>query len=157
MDTSASMGSKELPTPLQKSVEAAKSFVDQLAPQDQVAIIKFSDTPEVVLDLTSDKNAAKQALDALKPEKSKTVMFDALVEGVKTLQSHSGRRIIVLVTDGKDTNNGLFDFDSATREAKGASIPIFPLGFGNVINVQQLQRMAELTGGSAQIQPSVSI
>src|SRR5512141_535855 len=30
LDTSASMGSSQLPTPLQKAVEAAKSFVDQL-------------------------------------------------------------------------------------------------------------------------------
>lgn len=34
VDVSTSMGSTDEPTPLQRSVDAAKSFVDQLEPQD---------------------------------------------------------------------------------------------------------------------------
>ena len=156
VDTSSSMGSIVKPEPLDKAVEAAKSFVEELANQDQVAVIKFSEKPEVVLGLTAanDKKVVL-ALDSLQPEKSKTALYDAIVTGVNELKSFSGRRIIVVVTDGKDTGTGLFDFDSAISGASAASIPIYPMGFGGVINVQEMKRMAELTGGVAQIQPSI--
>jgi VWFA-related protein len=155
MDTSTSMGSQYQPTPMQKSVEAAKSFVDQLQPQDRVAVIKFSDKPEEILSLTEDKTLVKQALDSLQPEENKTALYDGIVAGIKTLESQSGRRIIVVVTDGKDTGTGLFNFEMAMREASAASIPIYPMGFGGAINVKEMKQMAELTGGVAQILPKV--
>jgi VWFA-related protein len=155
VDASSSMDSKVKPTPMNKAVDAARYFVQELADQDQVAVIKFSETPEVVLGLTpAHDNKVAQALDSLKPEKSKTALYDAIVKGVSLLKGFSGRRIIVVVTDGKDTGAGLFDFDSAAREAVTNSISIYPMGFGGVINVQKMKQMAELTGGVAQIQPS---
>ena len=157
VDTSLSMGSEVKPEPLDKAVEAAKYFVEELADQDQVTVIKFSEKPEVVLGLTaaSDKKVML-ALDLLQPEKSKTTLYDAIVTGVNELESFSGRRMIVVVTDGKDTGDGLFDFDNAISRASAASIPIYPMGFGEVwINTQEIKQMAELTGGVAQIRPSI--
>lgn len=156
MDTSSSMGSKTGPAPLTKAVEAAKYFVQELADQDQITIIKFSEQPEVVLGLTPANDAKVMlALDSLQPEKNKTALYDAIVKGMNEIKSFSGRRIIVVVTDGKDTGNGLFNFDSAIGGVTAASIPVYPMGFGSIINVQEMKRMAELTGGVAQIQPSV--
>jgi Ca-activated chloride channel homolog len=155
VDTSLSMDSKAKPTPMNKAVDAARYFVQELADQDQVAVIKFSEEPEVVLDLTAaHDNKVMLALDSLKPEKNKTALYDAIVEGSKLLKSFNGRRIIVVVTDGKDTGSGLFDFDTAAREATTNLISVYPMGFGGVINVQKMKQMAELTGGVAQIQPS---
>jgi VWFA-related protein len=157
VDTSLSMGSEVKPEPLDKAVEAAKYFVEELADQDQVTVIKFSEKPEVVLGLTaaSDKKVIL-ALDLLQPEKNKTTLYDAIVTGVNELKNFSGRRMIVVVTDGKDTSDGLFDFDDAISSASAASIPIYPMGFGEVwINTQEMKRMAELTGGVAQIRPSI--
>jgi VWFA-related protein len=153
MDTSTSMGSVDKPTPMQRSVDAAKSFVDQLEAVDRVAVIKFSDKPEEVISLTDDKARVKLALDSLEPEKNKTAMYDGIVAAVKALTNQSGRRIIVVVTDGKDTGTGLFDFDAAVNEAQNEAISIYPMGFGGIINVSQLRKMAELTGGVAQILP----
>jgi VWFA-related protein len=153
MDVSASMNSEDKPTPLERSVEAAKSFVDQLEPQDQVALIKFSDKPEEVVALTADKTRVKQGLDSLEPEANKTTLYDGIIAGVKALQSQSGRRIVVVVTDGKDTGTGLFGFDEAVQEARNAAISVYPMGFGSIINVKELQQLAELTGGAALILP----
>ena len=153
VDTSGSMGSIIAPTPLQRAVEAAKSFVDQLTVQDQVAVIKFSDSPNVLQGLTADKNLVKSSLDTLKPEKN-TALYDAIIEAVTILKSNSGRRIIVLITDGEDTSS-IFNFDQAVDEASSWSIPIYPIGFG-AVDQGELQRMAKLTGGSEQIQPNAS-
>ena len=154
MDVSTSMGGGQ-PTPLEKSVTAAKAFVDQLSTQDEVAVIKFSDEPSLVTGLTTDREVVKQALDALAPEKNRTAMYDGIVEAVNALKTHAGRRIIVLITDGEDTHTGLFDLDQAVREATVAGVSIHPIGFGNLINVGELKRMGTLTGGVARIQPNV--
>ena len=156
MDTSGSMDSTRPPSPLDKAVDAAKTFADQLTPQDQIAVIKFADTPTTVQNLTTDKNAVKSALDGLSPEGNYTTLFDAIIEAVNILKGYSGRRIIVLITDGKDTGTGAFGFDQAVHEASGLSIPINPLGFGNRISQDELTRMAVLTGGLTQFQPSAS-
>lgn len=94
-------------------------------------------------------------MDSLEPEANKTVLYDGIVSGIKALQSQSGRRIVVVVTDGKDTGTGLFGFDDAVQEARNAAISVYPMGFGNIINVKELQQLAELTGGAAQILPKV--
>lgn len=156
MDTSGSMGSVNTPSPLNKAVDAAKAFTDQLTPQDQVGVIKFSDSPSIVQPLTTDKSAVKAALDGLKPEGSHTTLYDAIVDAVNMLRNFSGRKITVLVTDGKDTGTGAFNFDQAVHEASLLSIPIYPLGFGSGIDQDRLTRLAKLTGGITQFRPTAS-
>jgi VWFA-related protein len=154
IDTSGSMRGQASPTPMQKSIEAAVSFVGQLSPKDRVAVIKFADTPEEVLPLTEDKARITQAIQSLEANGQYTALYDAIIKGLNSLESQSGRRIIVVITDGKDTGRGVFKSDDAMRELSTASIPIYPMGFGNV-NANELKKMAELTGGSAKILPSV--
>lgn len=156
LDVSGSMGSGSPPSPLDKASEAARTFTDQLASQDQVAVITFADAPVTVQALTSDKNAVRASLEGLKPEGNQTTMYDAVIEGVNLLKGFSQRRIIVLVTDGKDTGKGLFDFDQAIDQAETWGTPIYPLGFGNNVNQDELTRLAKLTGGVAQFQPDAS-
>lgn len=156
LDVSGSMGSSSKPSPLDKALEAASTFINQLAPQDQVAVITFADAPAMIQTLTTDKNAVRASLERLKPEGSQTTIYDAVIEAVNLLKGFSQRRIIVLVTDGKDTGKGLFDFDQMIAQAETWSTPIYPLGFGKNVNQDELTRMAKLSGGVAQFQPDSS-
>jgi len=153
MDASGSMRGEGTSAPMQKAIEAAVSFVGQLSPSDRVAVIKFSDQPEEILSLTEDKTRVVQAIQSIQPEGQYTSLYDAVIKGLASLESQSGRRIIVLITDGKDTGRGVFKSDDAMRELSANSIPIYPMGFGKV-NATELKKMAELTGGSAKILPS---
>lgn len=154
IDTSGSMGTKPLPTPLQNAVGAAKAFVDSLPAQDQVAIVGFADAPYIVQDFTTNKDLLKTKLDSLSAG-GETTLYDGIVEGVNLLKNRPERRILVLIADGKDTGDGKFNLNDAMKEAGSSAVPIYPLGFGNV-NRDELQKMAELTGGAAQIQPNSS-
>lgn len=156
VDVSGSMGSRNPPSPLDRAGEAAQTFVSQLAPQDQIAVVKFANESATVQPLTTDKNAVQASLKALEPEGNQTAMYDAVIEAVNLLKGFAQRRIIVLVTDGRDTGRGSFNFDQAMREAESWSIPIYPLGFGNKIDRDELTRMAKLTGGVVQLQPDAS-
>jgi VWFA-related protein len=152
IDTSGSMGIKPLPTPLQNAIAAAKTFVDALSAQDQVAIIGFADSPYTVQDFTTDKDLLKTKLDSL-TSSGETTMYDGIVEAVKLLKNRSERRILVLIADGKDTGDGQFNFTTSMDEASRWAVPIYPIGFGNV-DRKELEQMAALTGGTAQIHPN---
>jgi hypothetical protein len=152
IDTSGSMGSKTPPSPLQNAVEAAKTFIDSLSAQDQVAVVGFADSPYTVQEFTSDKDVVKTKLDTLTPA-GETTMYDGIVEGVNLLKNRAERRILVLIADGRDTGDGRFDFRSSMDEVGRWAVPIYPIGFGSV-DRKELEQMAALTGGSAQIQPN---
>jgi VWFA-related protein len=151
MDASGSMRSA-----LGNAVEAAQAFVDQLTAQDQIAVIKFAETPAILQPLATDKSAAKAALDELEPEGNYTASYDAIVQAVSILKNYSGRKIIVLVTDGQDSGTGVFKLDQAVQQASDLSIPIYPLGFGGGIDQNELTQIAKLTGGVVQLRPSAS-
>lgn len=150
MDTSGSMSG----APLQNSVTAAKAFIDTLSQQDHIALLGFSNTPYVVQNFTGDKDIIKTGLDSITAG-GETTLYDGIVQAVDLLKNRSERRIIVLITDGTDSGIGNFDFKAAMDEASRSAIPIYPIGFGNV-DSDELEQMALLTGGIAQIQPNSS-
>ena len=154
IDTSGSMGIKPLPTPLQNAIDAAKTFVDSLSAQDQVAIVGFAESPYTVQEFTTDKDLLKAKLDSLTAG-GETTMYDGIVEAVNLLKNRSERRILVLIADGKDTGDGKFNFKTSMDEASRWAVPIYPIGFGQVDRAE-MEQMATLTGGVAQIKPSSS-
>lgn len=154
IDTSGSMGLQPPPTPLQNAVSAAKSFISSLNAKDQVAIVGFAESPYIVQDFTTDRALTNDKLDALKPG-GETTMYDGIVEAVNLLKKRSERKILVLIADGRDTGDGDFNFTTSMDEVSRWAIPMYPIGFGKV-DRQELEQMAALTGGKAQIQPNSS-
>jgi len=152
IDTSGSMGYKPLPTPLQNAVQAAKTFVGSLSQQDQVAIVGFANAPYIVQDFTTDKNIINTKLDTLNAD-GNTALYDGIVQGVGLLKNRPERRILVLITDGINTISGQFDFQSSMDEVSRWAVPIYPIGFGQV-DRNELEQMATLSGGVAQIHPT---
>jgi len=154
MDVSDSMAMGSMPRPIETAKAAAKNFVKLMADQDQAAIVAFSGEIEQPQPLTSDKDLLGTKIDGLETH-SGTALNDALVEAVKVLKNHDGRHVIVLLTDGRDTASKPYNFEQAVTEAARWSIPVYPIGFGDV-DRNQLERLADLTGGAAQIKPDAT-
>jgi len=151
IDTSGSMAKGSTPIPLTNAVNAAKDFVAQLSAQDQVAILSFSDTVNLIQELTTDRSNINSALDSLIP-KGATALNDAVVQSIDLLKNRSDRRAIILLTDGRPEGKNLFTTDQALQEASTWAIPIYTIGFGRV-DADQLTRLAQISGGVPQIQP----
>lgn len=84
--------------------DAADSIVDSLAEDDEAAIITYGDKVELLSAWTSDKAALHQALAERFRLAAKSHLYDALVyAGEQLLPQVSGRRSIVLLTDGYDS------------------------------------------------------
>lgn len=155
IDTSGSMAWNTGTTvPMGDAISAAKGFADTLSEQDQVAVVTFSSQVEVVQGLTSDKSTTNSALNSLAAG-GDTALYDGLVEAIFQLKDVSDRKVVLLITDGIESGISDYTFDQAVNEAVRWSIPVYPIGFG-AVDEQQLNQLAELTGGYAQVQPDSS-
>lgn len=94
--------------------EFAYNFVDNLTATDRIAIIQYSDKTQLIQDWTLDHKAAHEALSSKFRVGIKSTFHDALALAAKKLEEcESGRRVIVLLSDG---------FDSASKISRSKAM-----------------------------------
>lgn len=90
--------------------KAARRFLNELRPQDRVAVVEFNDKIKLLEDLTANRKQVDKALEELKPGRA-TAFYDALQLTIdEVLKGVPGRRAVITLTDGVDS------FGSATYE-----------------------------------------
>ena len=86
--------------------EAALGLLNRFAAQSQVAIIRFTSTPQLAVEFGRDISAARDAFNFPAAQNQRTSVFDAADLAVKSFQVlprvRSERRIVVLISDGLD-------------------------------------------------------
>lgn len=113
--------------------QAARAFVDQLKPQDSVIVIEFDGDVEVLAEATSDRQTIYQAINRANIGNG-TAIYDAVDFSLrKRLRKIEGRKAIVLLTDGVDTQSFSSSYDKSIREAEEADVLIFPIHY-NTLN-----------------------
>jgi VWFA-related protein len=86
--------------------EFAENFVSRLSPHDHISIIQYSDKVQTMQDWTNDAQQGIAALNSKYRVGIKASFFDALKLAADKLQTRrDGRRVIVLVSDGIDSNS----------------------------------------------------
>jgi VWFA-related protein len=147
IDTSGSM-EDTLPT-VQRVV---MGFLrDLLRPRDRAFIETFSDRPDLLAGFTADFTTIENALLALYPDRA-TALYDAVIMGLFQFSGVSGRRAMVLLTDGEDTASENA-FDDALGYAQRMGVTIYAIGVSipatKVSTRWQLNKLAGATGGKA--------
>ncbi len=96
--------SKVIPNPAARDL--ADNLITKLATTDQLAIIQYADKVQLVQDWTLNRGDAITALKSKFRAGLRASFHDALMLAAKKLQEReTGRRIIVLVSDGTDSNS----------------------------------------------------
>lgn len=126
IDVSGSMG---LSNKMAGAKDAAKAYVNQMRPGDQAGVVSFNTDVKVVQPITSDKVALTKAIDSLQPY-GNTAMFDALTQSVQTLGDASGRKAIILLSDGID-NRSKHNLDDVIKTIGPAGLSISTVGLGD--------------------------
>ena len=108
---------------------ATKTFLDQLSDQQLVSIAKFSETPELMLDFTTDKEKIGEAFAAHDVEGGETAIFDALDFAVERLSGLTGndalrRKVVILITDGIDSASRK-KYNDVCRKAQDANVSFY--------------------------------
>jgi VWFA-related protein len=145
---------------LTETRDAAKSFLDLLAPADSVQVIGFAQQVKVLGPMSSNRAAAAKAI-ALTSARGNTALYDALFTGVDLLKDRPGRKAIVLLSDGVDDNGvgkqlSKHSVQDVLQFAKRVNVPIYAIGIGTEIDEALLAGFSQSTGGRYFLTPNAS-
>ncbi|MDP9442371.1 MAG: VWA domain-containing protein, partial [Actinomycetota bacterium] len=145
IDTSGSMAAGGR---LEQAKIAARSFIERKLPNDQIALVAFSNTPRVAVNFTNDGALLTGAVDGLAPS-GETALWDAVRLGANLFADRTDLLpYLVVLSDGADTvsASGVADVLGAARGAQAGVFSIAITGPGDS-DVPALRQLADSTGG----------
>jgi VWFA-related protein len=129
--------------------EAVKRFFATMRPVDHVTLLAFNDAVFTVARREALPEARVKAVDRLRAWGS-TAFHDAILKGLDLLESHRGRRALVLFTDGEDMVSYATAADVQARIEVSAT-PVYVIAQGKGMREQRLKqvldRIAGVSGG----------
>jgi Ca-activated chloride channel family protein len=145
VDRSLSMEQEDRIVGLKRAVA---SFLEKLPDGSRVAVVSFSSEVEPLCPFTTDRGRVRAAVDGLQPEGS-TRFYDAVAESLRLLNSETGRRAVLALTDGEDTSSQSATLDSVIADARRLGLPVYTLGLGSEDEIESadLRRLAGSTRG----------
>jgi len=130
---------------------AVKQFLGEVPPQDQVTLLGFNDNIFTLTRKTTDPAERTKAVDRLAPWGS-TALYDVLLRGVEILGRQTGRKALVVFTDGEDQGSHATIKD-VERRLQASDITLYMIGQGRGVTMEPLKRIMERlstpTGGRA--------
>jgi Ca-activated chloride channel family protein len=150
---------------LKKAKEAALKFLEVLGPDDEGMVVTFSDDVRVVQELSTDRATLEEAIVSLVGEGG-TALYDSVWRTSRRLGRFDGRRVLVLLSDGRDEGSSglepgsLHTLSEALDRALRDEVIIFAIGIGKHLDSEYdfygrrtvksiLEDLAEKTGGRA--------
>lgn len=133
---------------------AARTFVTSLRPTDPLALVRFADRVVVEHEFSERRQTTTDAIDRLQAAGG-TALWDALHDSMMMLKQRTGRRAIVLLSDGRDEDNPgtapgsdhtLTDVLALVRETDTV---VYAIGLGSNVDRPALERIAQMSGGTA--------
>ena len=154
-------GSGSMTRAAETARSAALAFVKSLRTEDPLGVMMFADKVALAHDLTTRRDLSEEAVQAYETNGG-TALYDALGEAVGRLKTVNGRRVVVLVTDGRDENaasNGpgsTRSWEQALADVSAVEATVYAIGIGQRVDRERLEQVASLTGGEAYFTTDVS-
>lgn len=147
-------GSMEKLGKIDSAKAVAREYVSQMREGDAAGIILFNTQVRTLQMIKGDRGALSQAIDTISPG-GDTAMYDALISAVNQLNSVSGRKAILVYTDGLD-NRSKSSVDGVISSIGRSGMTISTVGFGDAsqgagsqeaLDEPVLKKLASETGG----------
>jgi Ca-activated chloride channel family protein len=142
--------------------EAAGRFLKQaLKPGDAVSVFSIGSIPKLSIRRTENVEQAIAATSAIEPTEESTAFFDTVAKAAQHLSDSANpgvRRVIIVISDGEDTNSERYKLADATRELQRADTLLYAINpSGPSIRLNKISmkghdgmiRLATETGGLA--------
>jgi VWFA-related protein len=148
LDTSGSMTAN-----LDRLKSAAEEFVIRLLPDDRAKIGSFSDKIVVSARFTSDRDQLVRYLREDVDYGNPTRLWDAAWVSMEHLAPETNRRVVLLFTDGDDTDSRNHGLGDVMKRAQAEDYMIYGIGFRSHVMNQitrpdpGLKKIAVETGG----------
>jgi len=149
IDTSGSMNPA-----MEDTKKAATAFLEYLSPQDQVAVISFSNMYALQCDFTGDREVLKTAIKELKPLGG-TALYSSVYQTLDIFDKvEEGNRAIIVLTDGRNNMPG--SMEQCIDKSRLNGVPVFTIGLGHGVDKSSLSTLASETGGIFRFAPTTS-
>jgi Mg-chelatase subunit ChlD len=152
IDISKSMGV----TQFAEVRSALQTWVAGMKPADRAAICTFGEGYRLVTDFTADKQKLNEALSSLAPSDLHTRLNQALDRALEFEQRTDpglpARRVIVVLSDGKDEGSALTPGDVLVK-VRASHLPIYSIGLSHLPRAEKqryldaLYRFSNASGG----------
>jgi VWFA-related protein len=134
---------------------ALRFFREVLRPVDRAAIYSVSTQPVLAHPLTNDVKALIRTIERFDEPSGATALFDAIAAAAEYLRPQTGRKVIVIVSDGTDTISNL-NFDDTLARALRHHCEIYAVQTGasrntnlrDLVGERRLEEFAAQTGGA---------
>lgn len=129
---------------------AALDFVDRLGDDDESLGIDFDSEVRVLGSFSTDRRELRRGLEAATAGGA-TLLYDAIATAVGELSHRSGRRVLVLLSDGEDGSlegGSRHHLADVLDHARHEEVEIHAIGVGIAVNRFELEDLAKKTGGS---------
>lgn len=124
IDTSGSMRYRGR---MDRAIASAQQFLDFLRPEkDKAAIVAFTDQVTILSRFTNDFKKLKKKIGELEPEGG-TAINDALDRVAPLFDDETGRKAIILITDGFDENSEV-SIGNAVESVRRNGIKVYSIG-----------------------------
>ena len=134
-----------------KVKESVKGFLTAIRPTDRVTLLGFNDTVFTLARPTVDLPTRLRAVDRLAPWGG-TALYDVIVQAFDLLGRQTGRRALVVFTDGEDLDSRV-PIEVAERRLEASDAVLYPIGQGRAPRLASLrtvlERLARKSGGRA--------
>ncbi len=140
-----------------KVKQAVKEVLGDVPPQDQVTLLGFNDTILTLTRKTTDLAERIKAVDRLAPWGS-TALYDVLLRGIQILGRQTGRKALVVFTDGEDQGSHA-TINDVERRLQSSDVTLYMIAQGRGVTMEPLKRIMERlsvpTGGRALFTDSI--
>jgi VWFA-related protein len=124
----------------------AEDFVAQLKPKEQMAIVAFHSSADLIQDYTSSKELLSRAVNSVTYGNTPRVL-DALYAAIDTgMKNATFRRVAVLLTTGYEGDSRMTERDVA-QLARKSGVSIYPV-FATGRERSLFEHLARRTGGA---------
>ncbi len=127
--------------------EALRSWFARLRETDRAAILAFGESSRLVVDFSADRELLARSLQSLGPTDNQTLLHQALKDGLELCQRRDpglpARRVLVVLTDGRDEGSGLAAEDVLTR-LRSEPAPVYAIGYSQLRDPEQRRRFLDL-------------
>jgi Ca-activated chloride channel family protein len=140
-----------------KLKSAVKEFLGAVPPADQVTLLGFNDNIFPLTRKATDPAERVKAVDRLAPWGS-TALYDVILRGADMLGRQTGRKALVVFTDGEDQGSHATIADVEHR-LQASDVTLYMIGQGRGVTMEPLKkimnRLSTPTGGRALFTDSI--
>jgi Ca-activated chloride channel homolog len=120
---------------------AVKNFLSEVPRQHQVTLLGFNDTVFPLARKATDPAERVRAVDRLAPWGA-TALYDVIMRGIEMLGRQTGRKALVVFSDGEDQGSHVA-IEDVERRLQSSDVTLYMIGQGRGISQDYLKKVME--------------